>query len=86
MSEFGFLGGGAGQVPGTEHLRHEQQVARLALHRVLEFLGFSIDDVLNDAIVRNQVLGYYRLCRFVERRCDEIEHERRGQSVGQVKL
>ena len=78
MSEFDFLSGGAAKAPGSAQSVHEYQTARLALHRVMEFTGISIDDVINDPIARNHVLGYYRLCLFVERRCDEIGLERRG--------
>ena len=41
--------------------------ARHPLHRVLAFTGRSIDDVVNDPIARNQVFGYYKLLRQIER-------------------
>ena len=37
------------------------------LHRVLAFTRRSIDDVVNDRIVKNEVIGYYKLLRQVER-------------------
>jgi hypothetical protein len=46
------------------------------LHRVLKFTGCTIDDVVNNPIAKNQVLGYYKLHRFVERRSEVIELER----------
>jgi hypothetical protein len=41
--------------------------SRRPLHRVLAFTGRSIDDVVNDPIAKNQVRGYYKLYRQVER-------------------
>ena len=38
-----------------------------ALRRILAFTGRSIDDVVNDPIARNQVHGYYKLHRQIER-------------------
>jgi len=46
------------------------------LQRVLSFTGRTIDDVVNDPIAKNQVLGYYKLHKFVERRSEIIELER----------
>ena len=77
MSELDPLGAGAGPaVSGSsDHLRQISMVA-LALHRVLEFTGHSIDEVINDPIVRNEVVGYYKLYRYVERRCEAVDLER----------
>ena len=40
---------------------------RHPLHRVLAFTGRSIHDIVNDPIARNQVFGYYKLLRQIER-------------------
>jgi hypothetical protein len=50
----------------TEHV-----IVQRPLHRVLAFTGRSIDDVVNNPIAKNQVLGYYKLHQWVER-CTEI--------------
>jgi hypothetical protein len=62
-------------------LRHdgdnvEQVLTQRPLHRVLAFTGNSIDDVVNSPLVKNQVLGYYRLYRQVERQSEIRELER----------
>ena len=46
------------------------------LHRVLAFTGRSIDDVVNDRIARNEVLGYYKVLRQVERAGEVRDLER----------
>lgn len=46
------------------------------LQRVLSFTGRTIDDVVNSRIAKNEVLGYYKLHKFVERRSEVIELER----------
>ena len=47
-----------------------------ALRRVLDFTGKTIDDVVNDPIARRQVLGYYKLHRWVEREMEIGDLER----------
>jgi hypothetical protein len=46
------------------------------LHRVLAFIGRSIDDVVNDPFAKNQVYGYYKLLRQVERAGEVRDLER----------
>jgi hypothetical protein len=53
-----------------------ERVVRRPLNRVLAFLGRSIDDVVNDPIVKNQVYGYYKLHRQVTRAGEVRELER----------
>lgn len=72
MSSLSPLGIGIFSGPAGDSSYYQRQVAQLALHRVLEFTGLTLNDVVNDPIARNQVRGYYKLCRFVENRCDEI--------------
>ena len=52
-----------------------------ALNRILSFTGRSIDDVVNDPIVKNQILGYYKLHKFVHRRSEILDLERQWNSV-----
>jgi hypothetical protein len=58
----------------------EQETAQVMfqqpLHRVLAFIGCTIDDVVNDSIVKNKVLGFYKLHKQVERGCEIVELER----------
>ena len=62
------------------HRRHgaetEYIIAQRPLRRVLAFLGRSIDDLINDPIVRNEVTGYYKLQRQVDRHCEVVDLER----------
>jgi len=59
-----------GPDPRVEH------VVRRPLNRVLAFIGRTIDDVVNDPIVKNQVYGYYKVHRQVERASEVRELER----------
>lgn len=53
-----------------------------ALRRVLNFTGRTIDDVVNNPIVKNEVLGYYKLHKFIHRRTEIRELERQWNTVG----
>ena len=53
-----------------------------ALHRVLNFTGRTIDDVVNNPIVKNEVLGYYKLHKFINRRSEVRDLERQWNSIG----
>ena len=53
-----------------------ERVVQRPLNKVLAFLGRSIDDVVNDPIVKNQVYGYYKLHRQVQRAGEVRELER----------
>ena len=57
--------------PGVERI-----IEQRPLRRVLAFLGYSIDDVINDPIVRNKVFGFYKLQRQVDRAMEVTELER----------
>ncbi|HXE53535.1 MAG TPA: hypothetical protein VN541_10990 [Tepidisphaeraceae bacterium] len=64
---------------------HETPVSHVlkerALHRVLRFTGHTIDDVVNNPIVKNKIFGYYKLHRLVDRRCEIVDLERQWNSV-----
>ena len=61
---------------GTEFI----QVQR-PLRRILAFTRRGIDDVVNDPIVKREVLGYYKLHRQIERATETRELERQWNSV-----
>jgi hypothetical protein len=46
------------------------------LDRILAFTGFDIHDVVNNPVARNAVFGYFKLHKFVQRRCEIVELER----------
>jgi len=62
---------------GTEYV-----VIQHVLDRILAFLNHSIDDVVNDPIVKNKVIGFYKLHKFVQRRCEIVDLENQWNSVG----
>jgi hypothetical protein len=57
-------------------------VVQQPLRRVLAFTGHSIDDIVNDPIAKQIVLGYYRLYRYIERRSDVLDLERQWNPLG----
>jgi len=56
--------------------RNEQVMVQRSLHRVLAFTGLSIDDVVNDPVCKRQVLGFYKLHKWVGRGMEISELER----------
>jgi hypothetical protein len=61
--------------------RTEQVQPSRPLRRVLEFTGHTIDDVINSPIARNEVAGYYKLHRWVERESEMSDLERQWNST-----
>ncbi len=76
MSLFNSLGIGTPRLvrPGTQ--RDEYVMVRRPLRRVMAFLGCSIDQVCDDPMVKNQVLGYFKLYKEVDRRMEMRDLER----------
>jgi hypothetical protein len=75
--------GGPDMLPpdrGAEALR--QVVIQTRLNRVLAFTRLTIDDVVNNPIAKNQVLGYYKLSKMIDRRGEIVELERQWNPVG----
>ncbi len=54
----------------------EYVVVQNPLRRVLAFRGRSIDDVVNNPIVKNEVICYYKLQKQIERVCESRDLER----------
>ncbi len=54
----------------------EYVVINRPLDRILAFTGYSIDDVVDDPIAKNAVLGYYKLTRQIARRYEIVDLER----------
>ena len=57
-------------------------IQRPALNRILNFTGRTIHDVVNDPIVKNEILGYYKLHKFISRRSEILDLERQWNSLG----
>jgi len=52
------------------------------LHRVMRFTGRSIDDIVNSRIAKNEVLGYFKLQKFVNRRMEILDLEKQWNPLG----
>jgi hypothetical protein len=59
-----------------EPARSERVILQRPLQRGLAFTRRSIDDVVNCPIAKNEVLGYYKLHKWVERGCEITEMNR----------
>jgi hypothetical protein len=70
------LGLGRPAAGPSDETQTEYVVVQRPLDLVLSFIGRSIDDVVNDRLVKNQVVIYYKLHRWVRRESDisEMEH------------
>jgi hypothetical protein len=82
MSDLNFPGLVRPRLSGSASPNIEYVIVQRPLHRVLAFIGRSIDDVVNNPIVKNQVLGYYKLHRWVEREGEISEMERAWNPLG----
>ena len=77
---FGFIQGlGDGGPPNTEYV----QVQR-PLQRVLAFRGRSIDDVVNSQIIKNEISGYWKLYRQIQRHSEIVDLERQWNPLGKI--
>jgi hypothetical protein len=86
MNSLRILGiGSSGPVTSDGTARYQQAISRLALRRILRYRKRTIDDIINNPLVKMEVLGWYRMSRFVERRCDKITSDRQSPANG-VKL
>ena len=55
---------------------HQRLVRQNQLNRILAFTGLTIDDVVNHPIARNQVRGFFKLTRWMDRRLEIRELEK----------
>ena len=83
MSPLQSLGIGGRSWAHFEEPKISHVLIQRPLHRVLSFTGHSIDDVVNNPIVKNKVLGFYKLHRYVNRRCEVVDLERQWNALGQ---
>lgn len=68
------FGGAVPQKPAADNIEHV--LIQRPLQRVLAFTRRSIDDVINDPIARNEVRGYFKLYRWVQRESEISDLER----------
>jgi hypothetical protein len=82
MSGLNSLGLGHSMVIGAGETPIEQVIVQRPLHRILAFTRRSIDDVVNNPIAKNEVYGYYKLSKWVERRSEIVELEQQWNPLG----
>lgn len=81
MSSLDSLGFHSKSFDRPDNNRTEQIVRLRVLNRVLEFTGRSIHDVVNNPIVKNEVLSWYKLHKWVQRGIEIGDLERQWNSV-----
>jgi hypothetical protein len=82
MSSLNSLGLGRARRGHAAEPTAEYVMVRRPLQRVLAFTGRSIDDIVNSPIVKNQVLGYYKLHKWVDRETEIAELEKAWNPLG----
>jgi hypothetical protein len=73
------FGGPVPQKPSGDNV--EYVLIQRPLQRVLAFTRRSIDDVINDPIARNEVIGYFKLYRWIQRESEISDLERQWNSL-----
>lgn len=81
MSRISGIGLGFGPSREVAGSRTEFILIQRPLQRILAFTRRSIHDVVNNPIAKNEVLGYYKLHRQVQRSMETRELERQWNSV-----
>jgi hypothetical protein len=76
MNSFNTLGFGIPRLEQPALGRSELIVTHRPLRRVMAFLGCSIDDLCNNQVVKNQVFGYFKLYKEINRHSEIRELER----------
>ena len=82
MSLFNSLGIGIPRLQQPAVNRSELTMVHRPLRRVMAFLGCSIDQLCNDPIVKNQVFGYFKLYKEINRRTEMRDLERQWNPAG----
>ena len=82
MSLFNSLGIGVPRLVRPGNDRQELIVVHRPLRRVMAFLGCSINQLCDDPIVKNQVFGYFKLYKEINRRTEMRDLERQWNSAG----
>jgi hypothetical protein len=62
----------------------ERVVTQRPLRRVMAFRHRSIDDIVNDPIVKSEILGYFKLQKQIERVSESVDLERQWNTTGRV--
>ena len=83
MTQINALGVGRRRQFLEHDTRTEHVIVQRPLQRLLAFRRRSIDDVVNSPIVKNEVLGYWKVFKQIERRSEELELEHQWNRLGQ---
>src|SRR5690349_3833560 len=81
MGGLGSLGLHKSALAVEDNQRTELIYIQRTLRRLLAFTGHSIDDLVNDRIVKNKVLGLYKLHKQIERRSEVLDLERQWNEL-----
>jgi hypothetical protein len=76
------IGGGGGHSVLPDRQNIEYRIVQPRLNRILSFTRLTIHDVINSPIARNQVLGYWKLSRQIDRHGELVELERQWNPNG----
>jgi hypothetical protein len=76
MSDFAPLGLSRISLPIRSADKTELLVIQRRLDRIFEHTGFTLDDVVNNPVARNAVLGYFKLSLMIDRRSEIVDLER----------
>ena len=84
MSSFGPSGldSSLGGITDVQFVRIQE--ARIALHRVMEFTRYSIDDVVNEPIAKFRVRYFYKINRVVDRYLKDIERRQIEKAMADI--
>jgi hypothetical protein len=63
--------------------RNEYVLTQRPLARVLAFRNRDINDLVNSQFVKNEILGYWKVYRQIQRRSEVIELEGQWNHLGQ---
>lgn len=75
MSQFRSLGLSRIRLHREAETGVELVMVHRPLDRIFSHTGYSIDDVVDNPIAKHAVLGYFKLCRQVERGCEIVDLE-----------
>jgi hypothetical protein len=76
MSSFHSLGIRSARVARHSEPSQQYAMTQRPLQRVLAFRARSIDDVVNHWFVKNEILGYWKLQKQIDRTSEIVELER----------
>jgi hypothetical protein len=76
MNAFRSLGLSMPSRASLQDVATEHVVLRRPLDRIFAFTGFSIDDIVDNPIAKNAVLGYFKLQKHITRSSEIVDLER----------